>query len=152
MTGDSAAEHQACLCGETEAIKRLFAEYGRLLDLRDAQGWAALFAPDGQWIGGEQYGVIEGRGDLAAFVTREFSDAPPCVHMFGNFAITVDDSGERASSWSRWMLLELGADGLRAALAGSYSDRLVRLPEGWRFARRDVALDLPAIPAAATSS
>ncbi len=119
------------------------AEYGRLLDLRDALGWASLFAPDGEWIGGDHYGVISGRPALAEFVAREFAGTPPCVHIFSNFSITIASEGASASCWSRWLLLEQGADGIRPALAGSYSDDLIKLPEGWRFRRRDVALDLP---------
>ncbi len=144
MPGNSTFVGSTCSCGDIEAIKRLCAEYGRLLDLRDEQGWAELFAPDGEWVGGELYGVISGRADLAAFVAREFANTPPSVHMFGNFSITVDESGTEAASWSRWMLLEQGEGAIRTALAGSYTDRLVKQPEGWRFKRREVEVDLPA--------
>lgn len=150
MPENSNSGHSACPCGDIEAIRRLCAEYGRLLDRRDAQGWAELFAPEGEWVGGELYGVIAGRADLAAFMAREFANTPPCVHMFGNFSITVDESGTEAANWSRWILLEQGEGGIRAALAGSYTDRLVKLREGWRFKRREVAVDLPAEAATGT--
>lgn len=130
---------------DAEAIRTLLSDYGRLLDARDGEAWAALFAPDGEWVGGERYGVVSGRRDLAAFVVRAFADAPPCVHMLGNMAVSTD--GDRATAWSRWLLVEQREDGaLHIALAGSYADRLVRLDEGWRFARREVRLDLPAMP------
>lgn len=124
-----------------EAIRRLMVEYGRLLDLRDAQGWAALFTADGAWSGGARYGVIAGRAGLAEFIEREFSNTPPCVHIFGAAAITLREAD--AAAWSRWMLVEHGPQGLRIALAGSYSDTLARTGEGWRFRRREVAVDLP---------
>jgi hypothetical protein len=124
-----------------EAIRRLLAEYGRLLDLRDAKGWAALFTPDGAWSGGERYGVITGPAALAGFITREFAAAPPCVHIFGAAAITMGD--EDATAWSRWMLVEQAGETLRIAMAGAYRDTLALTPEGWRFRRRDVAVDLP---------
>lgn len=126
---------------EAEAIRRLLAEYGRLLDLRDAQGWAGLFLPEGEWIGGERYGAIRGHAALAEFVTREFSTTPPSVHIFGNMAITTE--GERASAWSRWLLVEPDQSGLRIALAGQYRDELARTGEHWRFRRREVVVDLP---------
>jgi len=129
MPENSTSGHGPCTCGDIEAIKRLCAEYGRMLDLRDAQGWAELFAPEGEWVGGELYGVIAGRAKLATFVAREFAATPPSVHMFGNFSITVDESGVEAANWSRWMLLEQGEGGIRAALAGSYTDRLVKQPK-----------------------
>lgn len=125
-----------------EAIRRLMADYGRLLDLRDAPGWAALFTPDGAWSGGERYGVIAARAALAAFIEREFASAAPCVHIFGAPAIAMRNDG--ASAWSRWMLVEQTGSGLRIALAGHYNDSLALTPEGWRFRRREVAVDLPA--------
>jgi 3-phenylpropionate/cinnamic acid dioxygenase small subunit len=132
---------------DAEAIRSLMSAYGRMLDLRDYEGWADLFAPGGQWVGGDVYGAISGRADLLAFVTREFASTPPCVHMLGNMAIDLD--GDRATAWSRWLLIEQAPDGgMRMALAGSYSDALVRLPDGWRFARREVALDLPVMSTA----
>jgi len=122
---------------------RLLSDYGRLLDLRDGAGWAALFTQDGEWIGGEHYGVIAGRERLTQFVAEEFANAPPCIHLFGNHAIDLDDSGMAATAWSRWLLVEQRGADLKIALAGSYSDELVKQDGGWRFARREVTLDLP---------
>jgi ketosteroid isomerase-like protein len=125
-----------------EQIRKLLAEYGRLLDARDPHGWAALFGEDGEWVGGTRYGAISGPDALARFVSDEFGATPPSVHIFGNMAIEVD--GDTATAWSRWMLLEEdGAGGVRIVLAGHYDDRLRRTRDGWRFARREVHVDLP---------
>ena len=128
-----------------EQIRKLLAEYGRLLDARDPHGWAALFGEDGEWVGGTRYGAISGRDALAGFVANEFGATPPSVHIFGNMAIEVD--GDSATAWSRWMLLEEGnangGGGVRIMLAGHYDDRLRRTAAGWRFARREVHVDLP---------
>jgi len=130
---------------DAEAIRCLLSDYGRLLDARDWEGWAALFAPDGAWVGGP-YGEVAGHAALIAFGRREFSDAPPCVHMLSNMAIRP--AGERATAWSRWLVIEQAPDGtLRTIQAGSYADRLVKLAGQWRFARREATLDLPAMPA-----
>lgn len=126
---------------DAEAIRCLIAEYGRLLDARDAPAWAALFTTDGEWVGGERYGKIAGREALARFVAREFAATPPSVHLVGSIAITVDAA--EANAWSRWMLLEQAPGGIEITLAGSYDDRLRRTPEGWRFQRREVRVDLP---------
>ncbi len=130
--------------GDAEQIRRLIAEYGRLLDVRDPAAWAALFAPSGEWVGGTRYGVISGHEALARFVSEEFASSPPSVHLVGSTAVELD--GDRASAWSRWILIEEDAGQLRIALAGSYDDRFARLPEGWRFARREVHVDLPFAP------
>jgi len=129
---------------DAEAIRSLLSTYGRMLDARDYIAWAALFTPDGAWHGGDAYGLIKGRDDLARFATREFAGTPPCIHIFGSIAVEVE--GDAASAWSRWMLIEQRPEGLTIALAGSYADQLVRLPEGWRFLHRRVALDLPVMP------
>ncbi|MBT2189103.1 nuclear transport factor 2 family protein [Sphingobium nicotianae] len=127
---------------DTEAIRCLLSDYGRLIDARDWEGWASLFTPDGAWVGGP-YGEIQGREALIMFGKREFDGTPPCVHMLSNMAVRPD--GARATAWSRWLLIEQRADGtLRPALAGSYADQLVRLAEGWRIQRREATLDLPA--------
>jgi uncharacterized protein (TIGR02246 family) len=126
---------------DAEQIRKLLAEYGRLLDARDPHGWAALFGDDGEWVGGTRYGAISGREALARFVADEFGTTPPSVHIFGNMAIEVD--GDSATAWSRWMLLEHGDGGIRIMLAGHYDDRLRRTHDGWRFTRREVHVDLP---------
>ena len=78
-------------------------------------------------------------------MAEEFGASPPSVHIFGNMAIDIDD--DSATAWSRWMLLEEAGPeqggGLRIVLAGSYDDRLRRTRDGWRFARREVRVDLP---------
>lgn len=126
---------------DAEAIRCLLSDYGRLLDARDWDGWAALFTPEGAWVGGP-YGEIKGREALIAFGKSEFDGTPPCVHMLSNMAVYPD--GDGATAWSRWLVIEQQADGtLRPMLAGSYADRLERLAEGWRIARREATLDLP---------
>ena len=129
----------------TNAIRNLLAEYGRLLDLRDARAWAELFTTDGEWVGGERYGIIAGHTALTEFVEREFASTPPCVHILSNMAITLANAGSDcdATAWSRWMLVEQGNDGLKIVLAGNYADILTDTPEGWRFRRREVSVDLP---------
>ena len=82
---------------DAEQIRKLLAEYGRLLDARDPNGWAALFGDDGEWVGGARYGTISGRHALARFVTEEFGATPPSVHIFGNMAIDV--AGDTATAW-----------------------------------------------------
>ena len=126
---------------DAENIRGLIAEYGRLLDLKDTAGLAALFAPGGEWVGGTRYGVIAGREALARFLEREFGASPPSVHLVGSTAVKVEPVG--ATAWSRWMLLEEAGGAIRISLAGSYDDRLSRTSEGWRFQRREVRVDLP---------
>ena len=107
------AEEGSCMpettaSADAEEIRWLIAEYGRLLDLRDAAGFAALFTADGEWVGGTRYGVIAGHAALARFVSQGFGSTLPSVHLVGSTAIKLE--GAEASAWSRWILLE-EADG-----------------------------------------
>ena len=130
---------------DIEAIRRLFVEYGRMLDLRDFAGYAELFAEDGEWCGVGAYGSVSGREAIAAFMAEAFGGeaVAPCVHLMTNMAIDV--TGDHATAWSRWTLIEgpPGEPRPIVVLAGHYDDRLARDPAGWRFQRRLVSVDLP---------
>lgn len=132
---------------DIETIRRLFVEYGRMLDLRDFAGYAELFVEDGEWCGVGAYGSVCGREAIAAFMVKAFGDESiaPCVHLMTNMAIDV--AGDQATAWSRWTLIEGPAGAARpiVALAGHYDDRLVRGPTGWRLRRRLVSVDLPRV-------
>ena len=70
---------------------------------------------------------------LAAFEARP---ARVSRHVVVN--IRVDVSGERATATSQILLFTAAG---QPPLVGSYQDRLVRTPEGWRFVERRGSLD-----------
>ena len=126
----------ADLAADRDAIRHLLATYtyngdrGRLAEL------AACFAPDG---------VLEFPGNAStgpeAIVSALSSGGQPdprrtfVRHHTTNPLIEVD--GYAAASRSYFAVWSnLGPDH-----AGTYSDRLVRRPEGWRLAHRLVRID-----------
>ncbi|MEI9851324.1 MAG: nuclear transport factor 2 family protein [Sphingomonas sp.] len=127
---------------DIEAIRMLCADYGRMLDAKDFQGYAALFAEDGEWTGVGAFGTLKGRDRIARFMTETFGNgaSAPCVHLMTNFRIAA--AGDTASAWSRWTLIERRGEGPALVYAGHYDDSLVRTAEGWRFARRAVSVDI----------
>lgn len=102
--------------GEWEAVAATYVEDGRM---------SRPTAPDD---------FIEGReAILAAFRAR-----PPRTtrHIVAN--VRVDVSGEAATATSQILLFSAAG---QPPLVGSYHDKLVRTPEGWRFTERRGGLD-----------
>jgi hypothetical protein len=120
------------------------------VNLNDAQDWercAALYTADARMGRPSQPGAfVEGRDAiLAAFRAR-----PPRAqrHTVSNVVVDVEDP-DHARAFSVIVLYqgEPAAEGglpvmsANSPLVGWYRDRLVRTPDGWRFAERRGGLD-----------
>jgi len=95
---------------DTEEIRTLLLDYGRLLDLRDLAGYSRLFAKDGEWVGG--FGSAKGPAEILAFMQKNLGTGPNrnnSFHILSNFEIEV--KGDSATAWSRWTFITPGADG-----------------------------------------
>jgi len=110
----------------------------RSINLSDAHDWAAvaaLYTEDARFARPSQPGVfVEGReAILASFLAR-----PPRAqrHVVSKVVVDVEGAGH-ARAFSVIVLYQ----GDTAPLVGTYTDRLVRTPEGWRFAERVGGLD-----------
>lgn len=134
------------------AIRLLLTDYGRTLDGRDAAGFAALFAVEGEWIATGHF--VQGRDAIRAMIERLLanSKAEGQSHLLTNYVIDVDQG--MATAMSRFYVVAPAADGApRIRLSGRYDDLLVREEGKWRFLRRTLTheLRLPAaVPVAAT--
>jgi uncharacterized protein (TIGR02246 family) len=136
---------------DKEEIRRLLTEYGATLDGRDAAGFAALFAREGEWTSPPAYRA-QGRQAIQAMIERLFANGPAegQSHILTNFRIDVDgDSGVAAS---RFYVVSATSEGApRIRLSGRYDDRLVREDGRWRFASRALSPELrlpPEVPPA----
>ncbi len=132
------------------AIHRLLVDYGRTLDARDFDGFAALFARDGVYVAGGSGQPLSG-SEAGEAMRRTFAEnalgfADPNYHLFFNETIDFTGPDEaRSTSQSLYMVPdERGAP--RAAMMASYDDRLVRQAGHWKFARRVVHAQMPAPP------
>ena len=114
---------------------RLINLYANLNDEARWEEVAALYAEDGLMTRPTAPDApIVGRAALlAAFLAR-----PPRTsqHVVGNIVVEVES--EDAASAKSAILLFTSKDG--PPLAGTYRDRFVRTPEGWRFSERRGAL------------
>ncbi len=127
---------------DLEAIRALIAEYRRVLDAKDFEGYAELFGDDGEFIadGGVH---ARGRDEILTMLAELQRTGALTVaagddrHLVANIEIALD--GDRATASSTWVYLTR-ADGL--AMVGHYVDTLRRTKAGWRFARREAPRDI----------
>ena len=122
----------------------------RYVNLSDAQDWpalAALYTEGARFARPSQPGAfVEGReAILASFLARP---SRAQRHVVANVVVEVEDA-DHASAFSVIVLYqgdpapegELPAMDPRSPLVGTFTDRLVRTAEGWRFAERVGGLD-----------
>ena len=133
------------------AIHHLLVDYGRTLDARDFDGFAALFSRDGVYVAGGGVGEPLSGAQAGAAMRRTFAEnalgfAEPNYHLFFNETVEfVGPDSARARSQSLYMVPdEAGAP--RAAMMAQYDDELVREEGRWKFARRVVRGLMPAPP------
>ena len=125
---------------DKEQIAQVLIDYGRHLDSRNLAAYAALFAEDGEWVGG--FGTVKGRANIQAFMEKNMGTGPNKggnYHIMSNFAITV--SGDTATAWSRWAFVVPGERGAVFSQAGRYDDTFVREKGAWKFKRRTASND-----------
>ena len=135
---------------DREEIHRLFLAYAAALDARDMRAYAALFARDGEWMGGTGYGRTP--DGIRSMLEERLAPNPPAPgpthrHLVSNEAIEID--GDRATAVSTWTLVSRAEGDVPAlALLGTYRDTLVREDGRWRLASREAHTDIPDRPIA----
>lgn len=122
----------------------------RYVNLNDAQDWAAvaaLYTENARFARPSQPGVfVEGReAILASFLARP---ARAQRHVIANMVVDVEDAGHaRAFSVIVLYMGDKADDGglpvqdPKSPLIGTFTDKLVRTADGWRFAERIGGLD-----------
>jgi ketosteroid isomerase-like protein len=131
---------------DESAIRRMLIEYGAHLDARDYAAYAALFAEDGEWIGG--FGRFTGPAAIRRMLEDNLGLPEPGFvnkanfHMLTNPLIALD--GDRARVTSKY-LFWVRSEGDRPSplLAGRYEDEFVRVDGEWRIARRTTYGEIP---------
>lgn len=120
------------------AIRRLLATYCHCYDDRRRDEFAALFSADAAFVVNGR--VVAGRDAIRDTIGTQSPDQPPGQHVTYNTVIDVGDDGKGARAWTDFCYLkrDAGSSGLVISTAGRYHDRLVREPDGWRFARRTI--------------
>src|SRR5262245_17232800 len=129
-----------------EAIRQLWADYGRTLDDRDFKAFAMLFARDGEFVGGPG-ATAKGRDAVGALLEKLLTTNFPNsrgrnMHFYVNESIDV--RGNEASAVTRGGFLVANASNRpELSLMATYRDEFVREDGHWRFKRREVIGDIP---------
>lgn len=120
-------------------IRRMLIEYGAFLDAKDYAAYAALFAEDGEWIGG--FGRFTGPAAIRQMLEVNLGAPEPGFvnkanfHMLTNPLIEID--GDRAHVTSKYLFWTRSPDNSPTPLlAGRYVDEFVRRDGQWKIARR----------------
>ena len=130
------------------AIERVIVDYAELLDARDFDGYAALFAKDGTWRTGQT--VRHGPAEIKAMLAGLFGPTPKGFvngsdyHLVSN--IEVDLDGDHAKARSRHLMMIRDEKGHPTpTLAGYYEDEFIREDGRWKILHR---IDNPVMPTA----
>jgi len=136
-----------------EAIRAIWAEYGRTLDARDFRAFAQLFARDAEFIGGPG-SPARGPDAIGAFLEKAIGTNYPDskgrnFHLY--FNETIDVQGDHATAVSKGGYVMATSDNTKAdfLLLATYHDEFVREDGRWKFKRREVVGDIP-VPRAQT--
>jgi uncharacterized protein (TIGR02246 family) len=130
------------------AIQRILVDYAATQDAHDYDGYAALFAQDGEWVNGRN--VYKGRAAIHKMLVDLYGAPPPGYVNNESFHISYDAQievhGDRATAHSRHLLIMRGPNGAPTPmLAGRYEDEFIREEGQWRILRR---VDTPVMPTA----
>jgi len=135
-----------------EAIRMLWADYGRTLDNRDFKAFAQLFARDAEFAGGAG-ATAKGRDAVGALLERLLDTNIPNskgrnLHLYFNESIDV--RGNQATGVSRGgFLAASAANRPEISIMATYRDSFVREDGRWKFQRREIITDIP-VPRQAT--
>ena len=124
-----------------DAIRELMAAYAQAMDACRFADVGACFAPDAEWI--TDYGAARGPDEIAKFIggiVPVKGEGPQRKHYITNIIITVD--GERASAVSDYLIIRESENGLIPVMGGTYRDKFIKTPAGWRFSRKELVHDI----------
>jgi len=127
---------------DRQEILQSLIDYGELLDTRDLDAWAELWAEDGEFEMSTGR-LAKGRQSIKDMLAAVIATSTESVlHMEINPRITLD--GDQASSTMLYAVAKTQDDGLtRVIFLGHHHSRHVRTADGWKISYRRNVVDLP---------
>lgn len=117
-------------------ITRLCYRYGTALDTKDWPLLRTCFTEDAVTVY-EGLGQFEGPAAIEDVCRGALGALDRSHHLIGNVTVDVDGDTATAQCYLHAQHVKAGTEGGELyVVAGRYTDRLVRGPEGWRFAHR----------------
>jgi hypothetical protein len=128
-------------------IQQLYAQYNNAIDSGDAEGWAATFTPDGV------FNTFVGHDALVGFVKTWREKLGGATRKHWNNNLQLSGNSKEAHGSVYLMLVDFGTKPPSILTTASYTDRLIKTKDGWRFTKRTTKGDsAPAAPSAPAAS
>ncbi len=130
---------------DREDIRALILAYGAAHDHRDYRTFSALFAKEGEWVGG--LGSAKGPQAIFELMDKTIGHNPRpngsgTYHVMTNDQIKID--GDSASATTKWIYITPGDDNApKLVFLGHYDDKFIRENGVWKFLRREAPADIP---------
>lgn len=116
-------------------IEQLYAKYNWAIDTGDAEGWADTFTADGA------FNNFTGREALVGFVNRFANGANGLSRRHWNTNLKIEGDGKTATGAVYLMLMDVSTKPASIVTMATYSDKLVKTENGWRFTQRKTQAD-----------
>ena len=118
---------------DRQAVEDVVTAYATCLDARDWQGLRACFTDDAVADYGTA-GHFEGADTIVAGCREPLSGLDGSQHLLGTIRVRVDGDRATATSYvhAQHVLANDQGESL-AVMAGTYTQQLVRTPDGWRI-------------------
>ena len=122
---------------DRQEIGDLLTRYAMALDAHDWDLLRTCFVPDGVADYGTHDAACEGIGAIVETCRQALGGLDASQHLLGNHVIEVDGDTARATCYlhAQHYLVSPSGDNT-FVVAGTYRDRLVRTPDGWRIEHR----------------
>ena len=121
-------------------IQQLYARYNWALDSGDSEGYASTFTPDGV------FNNNAGHDAIVKFADGFHSGVGAHLRHW-NTNLMILPSAEGATGQVYLVLVDFATKPASIFTSASYSDQLVKTPQGWRFKKRATKGDAAPAPA-----
>jgi 3-phenylpropionate/cinnamic acid dioxygenase small subunit len=121
---------------DREAVVDTCVRYATALDRRDWSLLRTCFLPDatGDYAG---IGALSGYDEIERVCRRALEPLAASQHLLGNFVVALDGNQATVTCYLHAQHVRPGTPGGDTyVVAGTYTDRHVRTPDGWRIAHR----------------
>ena len=117
-------------------IQQLYARYNWAIDAGDSEAYAATFTPDGV------FNNNAGHDAIVKFADTFHAGLGAHVHHW-NTNLLIQPTADGASGQVYLVLVDFATKPPTIATSATYSDQLVKTPQGWRFKKRTTKGDAP---------
>lgn len=125
---------------DERAVTAVALRYCRALDTKDWAGLAEVFLPDATADLASPTPLV-GLEAITARIRGALDHLDASQHLVGNHSVVVDgDAATHFCYLQAQHVLRRAEGGRNYLVGGSYTDRLVRTPQGWRIAHRTLTI------------